>query len=144
MAMSLREFITAREHEIKAQIRALTNELRELSAAKSAISGDDSVTGRGSGQQRLTHSDMIISVLDDHVEGGTVDNVVAWVKAKFDVEIPRNSMSSQLSRAKGDGFLTLDHANKIWRSSKHTAKENEPPKGGSEGGEVTASPDVVG
>lgn len=143
MSQTLRDFINAREGEVKAQIRALNNELRELRAAKSAIDGGLSSTAdKSPTSNRLTHRDMIVAVLDERPEGGTSDKVIEWVNDKFDTEISQASMSSQLSRAKSDGVLTLEQRTKVWRSAKHCSKENEPPVGGSETGEVAASSDM--
>ncbi len=142
MSQTLRDFIATRESEVRAQIKTLNDELRELRAAKSAIDGGAlPVASRGQ-PTRMTHRDMIVAVLDDHPEGGTSDRVIEWISEKYETEIPQASMSSQLSRAKSDGLLELDTSTKIWKSAKHSSKENEPPKGGSETGEVTASSDM--
>lgn len=140
MAQTLREFIESREVDVKAQIRALQDELRELRAAKSAIDGGDHPAKVARGTERMTQRDMIVAVLDDHPEGGTSDKVINWVREQFGVEVSQASISSQLSRAKSDGVLTLEPSTKIWRSAKHSAKKNEPPSGGSETGEAATSP----
>ncbi|WP_146636270.1 hypothetical protein [Nioella nitratireducens] len=142
MSQTLRDFINARESEIKASIKALNDELRELRAAKSAIDGSAPAAERASGN-RVTHRDMIVAVLDERPNGGTSDKVIEWVNAEFGVEISQASMSSQLSRAKSDGVVSLEQSTKIWRSAKHSAKENEPPVGGSETGEAVTSSDQV-
>ncbi|ATG48413.1 hypothetical protein CEW89_13085 [Celeribacter ethanolicus] len=145
MSQTLRDFIANREGEVKAQIKALNDELRELRAAKSAIDGGPSPVADRVPSGRMTHRDMIVAILDERPEGGTSDKVIEWVREKFDVDIPQASMSSQLSRAKSDDVLTLDPSTKVWRLSKHSAKENEPPLGGSETGEsVTSSIHVEG
>jgi methionine synthase II (cobalamin-independent) len=138
MSQTLRDFINAREGEVKAQIKALNDELRELRAAKSAIDGSSAPAAERSPSNRVTHRDMIVAVLDEHPEGGTSDKVIDWVNEKFDVVISQASMSSQLSRAKSDGVVNLDMSTKTWRYTKHDIKENEPPKGGSESEEVGA------
>lgn len=132
MSQTLRDFINSREAEIKASIKALNVELQELRAARTAIEGGDAQGGEDTGIGRMKHRDMIMSVLHDHPDGGTADSVIEWVREDFQTDIPQASMSSQLSRAKSAGLLTLDTRTKIWRSAKHTFKENEPPKGGSE------------
>lgn len=138
---TLRDFIANREAQVKAQIKALNDELRELKAAKSAIDGSAPDNGGTSSSSRMTHRDMIVAVLDERPDGGTSDKVIQWVKQAFDVEISKASMSSQLSRAKSDGVVGLEIATKTWRSAKHSTKENEPPEGGSETGEGRTSPD---
>lgn len=144
MSQTLRDFINAREGEIRAQIKALNDELRELRAAKSAIEGASTPDAGRAPSSRMTHRDMIVAVLDERSEGGTSDKVIEWVREKFGVDIPQASMSSQLSRAKSDGVLDLEQSTKIWRTSSHAAKENEPPVGGSEPGEGDASPKMTG
>ncbi|MGR3722340.1 hypothetical protein [Abyssibius alkaniclasticus] len=132
MSQTLRDFINAREAEVKTSIKALNDELRELRAAKSAIDGGATSPAPRSSSGRVTHRDMIVSVLNDHPEGGTSDRVIEWISEKYETEIPQASMSSQLSRAKSDGLLELDTATKVWKSAKQSSKKNEPPEGGSQ------------
>ena len=120
MTQTLRDFIAARETDVKAQIKALNDELRELRTAKSAIDGDGAASADRANATRLTHRDMIVAVLDERPDGGTSDKVIEWVNERFDVEISQASMSSQLSRAKSDGVVSLDTSTKIWRSAKHS------------------------
>lgn len=122
-------------------MKALNDELRELRAARAAINGAEpsANVARAANPSRMTHRDMIVAALHDRPEGGTSDKVVEWVYQDFGVEISQSSISSQLSRAKADNLVTLDVATKIWRSEKSSAKENEPPKGGSEAEEVAPS-----
>ena len=140
MSTSLRDFIADREAAIKAQIKALHDELRELRAAKSAIESGPLVNAARSAGARMTHREMILQTLDEVYSGLTADAVKELVQKKFGVEIPLASMSSQLSRAKSDGLLELDHSTKEWRIAKQSAKKNEPPKGGSETGKGGSFP----
>jgi len=144
MNQTLRDFIAARESDVKAQIKALNDELRELRTAKSAIDGDSDQAVEKPQSSRMTHRDMIVAVLDGRPEGGTSDKVIEWIKEQFGVEISQASMSSQMSRAKSGKLLTLDQGTKIWRSAKHSLKKNEPPEGGSGAEEVKASSYQVG
>ena len=113
MGQTLRDFIAEREADVKAQIKALNDELRELRAAKSAIDGTSQATPDGASGNRMTHRDMITSVLDERPDGGTSDKVIEWVNSKFGVEISQASMSSQLSIAKSDGVVTLEQSTKV-------------------------------
>lgn len=126
MTKTLRDFIASRETDIKEQIKALHDELRELRAAKSAIDSEVAQPAKKPASERKTHRDMIVSALDARSEGGTSDRVIEWVKADFDVEISQASMSSQLSRAKSDGAVSLDISTKTWRSKKHSEERDEP------------------
>ena len=143
MTQTLRDFIAARESEVKASIKALNDELRELRAAKSAIDGGSAPGSDRAPSSRMTHRDMIVDVLDERPDGGTSDKVIEWVNEKFSVEISQASMSSQLSRAKSDGVVSLDMSTKIWRSAKHSGagdglpaatpqRENSEPAGSEE------------
>jgi len=125
MSQTLRDFINAREAEVKAQIKALNDELRELRTAKSAIDAPPAPSAERGASNRVTHRDMIIAVLDERPEGGTSDKVIEWIREKFDTEIPQASMSSQLSRAKSDGVVSLDMSTKVWRSAKHSEECDE-------------------
>ncbi len=115
MSPTLRDFIAARESEVKSTIKALNDELRELRAAKSAIdAGPEALTIKSS-SRRMTHRGMIVDVLKGIPNGCASDRLIELVREKFEVEIPQASMSSQLSRAKSDGVLVLDHTLKTWR-----------------------------
>lgn len=150
MLQTLRDFINAREGEVKAQIKALNDELRELRAAKSAIDGEPAPGAERAPSSRMTHRDMIVAVLNERPEGGTSDKVIEWVSEKFGVDIPQASMSSQLSRAKSDNVLALDQPTKVWtlfkhrkNLAKHIAEQSEnsgpaePEKANAEGAEDT-------
>lgn len=128
MSQTLREFIERREAEIKAQIRELHNELRDLKAAKSAIMVRQAPEVAASSTGRVTHRDMILAVLSSKPDGGTADRVIEWVHEMFGVEIPQASISSQLSRAKSEGALTLEQGTKIWRLATEPRKEYGPPE----------------
>ena len=124
MSQTLRDFINARESEVRATIKALNDELRELRAAKSAIDGGSAPSAEKGHGGRMTHRDMIVAVLDERPAGGTSDKVIEWVNEKFSVEISQASMSSQLSRAKSDGVVSLDMSTKTWRSVKHSEEDD--------------------
>ena len=129
MSQTLRDFIVTREGEVRAQIKALNDELRELRAAKSAIDGAPAPGAERASSRRRTHRDMIVDVLAERPEGGTSDKVIEWVNEKFGVEISQASMSSQLSRAKSDGAVSLDMSTKVWRSAKHSEVRRGLPSG---------------
>tara|TARA_R110002124_G_scaffold226094_1_gene391275 strand:+ start:156 stop:674 length:519 start_codon:yes stop_codon:yes gene_type:complete len=127
MTQTLRDFINAREAQVKASIKALNDELRELQTAKSAITGEPGPAKRSRTSNRMTHRDMFIKVLEDRRDGGTTEDIAGWVAEKFNVEIPQPSMSSQLSRAKSDKLLTLDTSSKRWRLAKFSTNAKADP-----------------
>lgn len=139
MTQTLIEFLEAREAAIKLQMRSLQDELRKVHLARNAISSDAPHEMLSSGP-RKTHRDYIMQILDERPDGATSEHLVDLVHAKFNVEIPASSMSSQLSRAKRDGLVTLDTATKIWRSANRLEQKNELPEGSSDvGGAATPS-----
>lgn len=140
MSQTLRDFLSAREAEIKEQIKALNDELRDVRAARCAIDPGVAASEGRPLKTRMTQREMIVSALDARPEGGASDKIVGWIKQDYGADISQATMSSQLSRAKSDGLVVLDTANKIWRSAKHFVEKNEPPEGGSEGGEGASSP----
>lgn len=141
MGNSLRDFIASREAEIGRQLKALKYELKELKAAKAAIEATNPEDSVEVVARKLTHRDMIISVLKAHPHGGTSDRVIEWIEAEYGVRIAQPSMASQLSRLKSEGFLTNDPSSRIWRSANAADKRNELPKGSSYAGDAATSPD---
>lgn len=120
--MNLREFIRARESEIKAEMASLRAELAELQAARHAIdsaSGEARAAHETDGTRRLTQRDMIQQALDERPEGGMSDKVAEWVNEAHGINMSQTTASSQLSRMKRDGDVVLDMSTKIWRSAKH-------------------------
>lgn len=121
MSQTLRDFIAAREDEIKKHMAALRVDLGELRAAKSAIisaDGGPDHSAAGGEATRKTHRDLIVEVLKSEVDGATSDKIIDMVRKRFSVDIRQASMSSQLSRANADGILTLEASTKIWRLAK--------------------------
>jgi hypothetical protein len=121
METTIREFIRQREAQVRKQISALEAELRELAAAREAIDGgkvaDVQPTNAQAGKRTI--KGMIRSVLTDHPEGGVAEHIIEWVQATYGVEVPRSSMSPQLSRLKAEGVLYLDSVTKVWRLAKY-------------------------
>jgi hypothetical protein len=120
MSQNLREFIRAREADIQKQIESLKVELRELTLARQAIEGG--VSARDVDVQRA-HTpkikEMILAVLDSRPDGGTSDQIIDWVLRDFGVDVPRSSMSPQLSRLKSDFQVRLDPKTRAWQLPKH-------------------------
>ena len=140
---TLRDFIAKRKAEIREQMTALRQELSELQRAEAAISGEPaspSTRQTTAGQPgKGTIKDMILQVLEDRAKGAESPEVIDLIKARFDVEVPRTSMSPQLSRLKADGLLTI--IGKNWILPKHAgaiidddANSNEPPSSDEVGG----------
>ncbi|MGB6228655.1 MAG: hypothetical protein WBF53_00830 [Litorimonas sp.] len=128
--VTLREFISNRQAEIQSQMSALRSEQSELKVALAALEGDAAQGGarrQPNLSNRLTIKDMIVDVLGKRRDGGTSDDIIEWVKEVHGAEVPRSSMSPQLSRLKSEGAITLDNSNKIWRLASqedHSPSEN--------------------
>lgn len=138
---TLREFITTRQTEIRTQIAALRAEDQELRIALAAIDTDASPSAPRSSNRgrvsRQTIKDKIVEVLRAHPEGGTAEAIIEWVQQTHGTEIPRNSLSPQLSRLKQDGAVIRDDESKKWRliETEQSPEGNAPPEGGADAGE---------
>lgn len=120
MSQSLREFIRAREADIQKQIESLRSELRDLTLARQAIEG--APASRQPAVQRgvtPTIKEMILEALEKRPSGGVADQIIEWVKADYGVDVPRSSMSPQLSRLKSDLSVYLHAKTKVWQLPKH-------------------------
>ena len=110
----LRDFMATRRSEIDADIKALRSELRDIDAAEAALAEKDGTLrggvhfGAGLYRRRPdgkpTLKQMAISVL----EGGKsmdANSIRDAIIKEFDVEVPRESLSPQLSRLGSEGVL---------------------------------------
>ncbi len=104
--ISLREFISRREAEIRELRSQLLAELRELKAAKTAIeSGDETAPFKSDARREPTIKEMIISVLTERRGQGTAEQMISWILEDFGRSVLRSSLSPQMSRLKQDGKL---------------------------------------
>lgn len=111
---TLREFIATRQAEIASQMAALRREDRELRIALEALDGGKPRANGKARGNRPTLSEMAITVLNEY--GGTrTESIIGLVKDKYGVDVPKSSMSPQLSKLKREGVVTLDVIDKIWR-----------------------------
>ena len=105
---TLRDFISGRETEIKAQMKALRKELGDLKVAKSALELRTTPQGSdGQVQATRTIKDMIRDVLKSMPNGLTSTEILSKIDESFGRQIERTSLSPQLSRMKDDGEVTL-------------------------------------
>jgi hypothetical protein len=137
---SLREFIAGRRDEIKKQIAALKGELRDLDLAEAAIkTGTITVHAPAvSTPGKPTIKEMVLEVLSGRGGLGVeASEIIALISNRFGEEVPRSSLSPQLSRLKEDGLLDLE--GRIWKiASSKEDRGAETPRPSDEfgGGEV--------
>lgn len=110
---TLRDFISTRESEIKAQIKALRAELGDLKVAKSALDPHGSALGADSAPSATkTIKEMIRDVLKSNPQGLTSTEILIKINEFSARKIERTSLSPQLSRMKEDDEVTLQ--NNFW------------------------------
>ncbi len=128
MTISLKDFLPQRKAQIKAQIAALKKELQAIQLAEGAIVSEDDedttvITSRRK-SSRITIKDMIIGVLENKPDGADSFKIRDLIKEKYDKDVPRPSISPQLSRLKADdGLLELRGSNWVLLPQKKTASE---------------------
>lgn len=118
--LTLRQFIEAREAEIKSLRAELLAELKELKAAKSAISTDsiDKDSPANSGVKTIKQK--IIDVLTDSDLPLTSEEIISEIKTRFGDDVARTSLSPQLSRLKNDDkMIGYNELSKSWSLGKH-------------------------
>lgn len=152
MSTPLREFIVSRKAELRRQIDAAQAELSELDQAEKAIGtvheasvalglvtevdtagrigalkGTISLprfTARGT-LRKATIQTMIVDVLRDFPGGLEALEIVRHIRERYGRDVPRTSLSPQLSRLKTDGVIDLE--NKTWRlTESNSASETTP------------------
>ncbi len=118
---TLRDFITERQAEIKAEQAALRLESQELKAALEAINAtaeQNSENGSRRPSGRATIKDCVVEALREHPGGGSAEEITAWIATAHGLTIPRSSLSPQISRLKAEGVVILN-ANKDWQLAEH-------------------------
>lgn len=112
---SIRDFIALRRAELLEELAAATEsiyaELFELDAAEAALGGvhvqhKSELPKQLAPENKMTIKDMVMSVLDV-VNGADANEILKFIKHRFDVELARTSLSPQLSRLKKEGKIVL-------------------------------------
>lgn len=114
---TLREFMAARRAEIQSQIKALRLEMAEIDAAFSALSLEGQAKPareRGSsGTGKKTLKELAIEAIRSRHEGMEAAEILRWIKDMAGKDVPRESLSPQLSRLGQDG--TLMREGMVWK-----------------------------
>lgn len=138
----------------KGILAAMSLELGELDLAEKAIASTKSSGDISSGpniRRRVrfkkkfrTIQDLALAVLAEQPNGADALKIIELIKERFGVEVPRTSMSPQLSRLKRQGKIALN--NMIWTitdpvlSKDETPSEDQSESASNNTGEVDASP----
>lgn len=137
MNTTLRDFIAKRRSEIRSAIADLQRELLELDAAEAAANAAAHGVASapvprphifyGGGEalapsKQPTIKDMVRDVLTGFPQGLDANDIINVVRDRFGVDVPRSSMSPQLSRLKSEGVIELD--GKLWRLPQKTEAPN--------------------
>lgn len=112
----LRQYLKRRIATVGAQLKELQREYDELVAAQSALpaiaqSSDDSapsffhVNLKPAHDLELTIKDRVLRSLYTRPEGGTANDIIAFIKEDFGDSIERTSLSPQLSRLREEGKI---------------------------------------
>ena len=114
---SLAELLLARENEIKGAIIALQRELDGVHAAQQAYFSivQAEASDNSDAADDKTIKEMIVEVLKGRPEGETSDAIIGLILKFFGREIPRTSLSPQLSRLKAqDNRVFYNEETRTW------------------------------
>lgn len=126
MSETFADFVVRRKAEIQEQIKALRAELNQLGEAEKLLSLPMSAV-----RQRVrvtkagapTLKEMALEVLRHEPNGADANSILQGVKERFGVDVPRSSMSPQLSRLGQEGRVLLDGL--VWRLAPDEGGEYE-------------------
>jgi hypothetical protein len=130
--MALRDYLASRRAEIEEQIKALRDELSEIRVAEAAITGTTPIARPQSPKETVptfrdgSIKDWILKALEAGPPHGLeTEDVITWVELLGGPNVPRSSMTPQLSRLKSSGFILLDGRN--WRLVSASDQKDEAP-----------------
>ena len=127
--MALLDYLAARRAEIETQIKALRAELSEIKIAEAALGGapmSKTVVSTPSGPNVVRQGsikDWILKALALDHEGLETDDVIRAVLLMGGRDVPRSSMTPQLSRLKSAGLL--NYTNGKWALSSRAPAQND-------------------
>jgi len=111
--------------QLKAKKAKLYEEIRKIKAAEAALKGvasdvatSDKPTIRNRSRGGKTLKDMISAVLTEHGTGAEANDIISMIKDKFGKDVPRTSMSPQLTRMKNDD-RKLKYLDGLWYLNEH-------------------------
>lgn len=110
---TVKELLDQREKELKESIADARNELKMVRAAREAVERDQPV--KKLGVTGPTIKEMILHVLADKPAGETAESIIQLILRTFQKEVPRTSISPQLSRLKVEGRIVYLDEVKRWK-----------------------------
>ncbi len=132
--MALLDYLLERRAEIEAQMKALKAELGEIRIAEAALTGAPvsrsvmtSVSGASATVREGSIKDWVLKALMTAPDGLETEGVIDAVRDAGGPDVPRNSMTPQLSRLKAAGLITQE--GRSWRLAPREAQTNETPGG---------------
>lgn len=110
---TLRDFVNKRKKEILFQLKELRSELRDLKAVETTLNpasalGESSKTNARGARSGPTLQDMILEVLKREKSGLTAIQILEKIEEKFEKQVPRSSLSPQLSRLRAKEVIALN------------------------------------
>jgi hypothetical protein len=118
----IKDFIFARKAEINEQIRLLKQELNEIKIIENTLAASLEVNSgqpvkaqrfEDTEKQGLTIKERILAILKDNPDGMTSSKLLEEINSRYQEEIPRWSLSPQLSRLKQENRISVD--GKKWK-----------------------------
>jgi len=131
LGMALLDYLMGRRAEIEAQIKTLKGELAEIRIAEAALTGGEPtrsavVGSQGSGIIREgSIKDWVLKALAMLETPVTTDDIIGAVSIIGGPDVPRNSMTPQLSRLKSMGLIDLE--GRHWRLLSQRLQNDETP-----------------
>ncbi len=129
--MALLDYLGSRREEIEGQIKSLKAELSEIRIAETALTGGK--PGKKPANSKRQRSvvregsikDWVLKALMNTPEGYETDNVIIAVNLIGGPDVPRNSMTPQLSRLKAMGLI--EQEGRFWRLIGQQPQNDETP-----------------
>lgn len=119
--MALKDYLAVRRSDIETQIKALKAELAEIRVAEAALDAAPDVTATtprpAQGAVRSgTIKEWVLKALAGSLNGYETDQVMSAVKMIGGPDVPRNSMTPQLSRLKSEGLIVQE--GRYWKAAR--------------------------
>lgn len=135
--VNVRDELTNMQRLLRNQLGRLTNEiesvklqLRDVDTAIAAIDGNFKSSNvapartKNENVERKTIKDMVLEILAVMPDGAEATELLSFIDERFEVTLPRTSLSPQLSRLKKERLVSLE--GKVWKLNEEGSDESEP------------------